>query len=271
MPIRNSGLWTFAMLCVFAGPAAAQNPAAEAPKRTIIPWNQPIALIKLAGPIVWPLLACSVVAITFALERAVALRRRRVLPGSFLKRFRKRLDAGELDRAAAMEYCRSNGSPLAHVCLAAARLWGYPTSEIHKAVGEAGAVQTLGLRQNLRALQSVANISMLIGLFGTVLGVIHAFNNMTELRGVQRGEELSRGISEALLATAFGLAVSIPALALYTYLAIRVERLTVALSEAADEFADRVSAEGLAAAKANNLAASQAASTIPIRDPLLRR
>jgi biopolymer transport protein ExbB len=108
---------------------------------------------------------------------------------------------------------------------------------------------------------------MLVGLMGTVLGVIHAFNNMAELRGLQRGEELSRGISEALLATAFGLAVAIPALALYTYFAVRVERLVVALSDAADEFADRVSAEGLAAAKANNLAAAQAASSIPLRRP----
>jgi biopolymer transport protein ExbB len=79
--------------------------------------------------------------------------------------------------------------------------------------------------------------------------MIHSFNNVSELRGSQRGEELSRGIAEALVATAFGLAVAIPSLALYTFFSTRVERLIVELDDLAGEIADLVSAEGLSAGK----------------------
>jgi biopolymer transport protein ExbB len=233
----------------FAYCAAQEPEAPAAPIRHKVSMSRPVELFLLAGPAAWPLLICSLVTITFGFERLIALRRRRVLAPGFVRKFRRKLEAGEFDRASAIEYCRAHPSPIAAIYLAAVRLWGRPVADVQKAVAEAGGIQVIHLRKNLRILQSVANIATLLGLLGTVFGMIHSFNNVTELRGSQRGEELSRGIAEALVATAFGLAVAIPSLALYTYFSTRVERLVVELDELAGDVADLVSAEGLSSAK----------------------
>jgi biopolymer transport protein ExbB len=240
----------FFLALAAAAPLHAQQPANPKPARPNISFTRPLELVKLTGPIFWPLLACSLITITFGLERFIALRRRRVIPGSFLRKFRKRLEAGEFHRESAMEACRGNGSPIAMIFLAAVRLWGLPTVELQKAVADAGQMQVLQLRRNLRILQAVGNISTLLGLLGTVLGMIHSFNNVTELRGIQRGEELSHGIAEALVATAFGLAVAIPSLCLYTFFSGRVERLVVDMDEQASDLIDFISAEALAGPRA---------------------
>jgi biopolymer transport protein ExbB len=257
-PIRRALRFRLAALLTCAAvwigsPAVAQEtaPGANAPKPSVvrhkISFDKPLELVQLAGPIFWPLLLCSLATITFGFERLIALRYRRVLAPTFARKFKRKWDAAEFDRAAAMEFCRANGSPLAMLYLAAVRLWGRPTAEIQKAVGEAGSIQIIHLRRNLRVLQMIANVATLLGLLGTVLGMIHSFNNVTELRGLQRGEELSRGIAEALVATAMGLAVAIPSLFLYTFFAGRVERLVVEMDERASEVVDLVSAESLAA------------------------
>nr|UXE44370.1 Tol-Pal system protein TolQ [uncultured bacterium] len=231
-------------------PIAAQDAGAPStPIRHKVSLSRPIELFMLAGPIAWPILLCSLATITLGLERMIALRRRRVLSPGFVRKFRRRIEAGELDRTSAVDYCRTVQSPAASMCLAAARLWGRPVADVQKAVAEAGGVQIVHLRKNLRVLQAIANIATLLGLLGTVFGMIHSFNNVSELRGLQRGEELSRGIAEALVATAFGLAVAIPSLALYTFFSTRVERLIVELDDLAGDVADLVSAEGLSAAK----------------------
>jgi biopolymer transport protein ExbB len=251
--------WKIGLVAVFlclAGsvPASGQDSApSDSPKvsrvgkilRQKLTFSQPLELIQSVGPIFWPLLICSIITITFSLERLITLRRRRVVSPSFVRKFHRRWDSGDLDRSSAIEMCRANGSPIAMLYLAAVRLWGRPAHEIQKAVADAGAIQVINLRRNLRILQAVGNIAMLLGLLGTVLGMIHSFNNISELRGSQRGEEMARGIAEALLATAFGLAISIPSLGLYTFFAGRVERLIVELDDLAGDAIDRVCAESM--------------------------
>jgi len=236
---------------VAAFPAVPQDSNAPAtPIRHKVSIGRPVELFLLAGPIAWPILLCSLVTITLGFERLIALRRRRVLAPGFVRKFRRKWDAGEFDRASAVEFCRLHASPIASIYLAAVRLWGRPAADVQKSAAEAGNLQVIHLRKNLRVLQSIANIAVLLGLLGTVLGMIHSFNNVSELRGVQRGEELSRGIAEALVATAFGLAVAIPSSALYTWFSTRVERLVVELDDLAGDVVDLVSAEGLSSAKA---------------------
>ena len=244
--------WTVAALIVSicaVSPLWSQD-APAAPTVTKVSFGRPVELFLRAGWVAWPLLICSLAVITFGFERIIALRRRRVVAPGFIKKFRRKLDAGDFDRASAVDYCRMHPSPISSLYLAAARLWGRPAVELQKAVAEAGNVQVIHLRKNLRVLQAIANIATLLGLLGTVFGMIHSFNNVTELRGVQRGEELSKGIAEALVATAFGLGVAIPALALYTYFSTRVERLIVELDDLAGDAAEMLSAEGFSAAKA---------------------
>lgn len=254
MALRRSKLMLAAALILYGtfAPFAVSQDAGQpaAPERHKVSLSRPVELFILAGPIAWPLLFCSLAVITFGFERLIALRRRRVVSPSFVRKFRRKLDAGDFDRASAIEYCRAHQSPIAAMYLSAVRLWGRPVADVQKAVFEAGGIQVIHLRRNLRIFQAIANIATLLGLLGTVLGMIHSFNNVSELRGVQRGEELSHGIAEALVATAFGLAVALPSLTLYTYFSSRVERLVVELDELAGDVADLVCAEGLSAAKA---------------------
>jgi hypothetical protein len=138
MALRRAFILSAAALMLlgsFAGRCVAQDAATPVdPIRHKVSMSRPIELFLLAGPIAWPLLLCSLATITFGFERLIALRRRRVLAPSFVRKFRRKLEAGEFDRAAAIEFCRAHPSPIAAVYLAAVRLWGRPVADVQKAV-----------------------------------------------------------------------------------------------------------------------------------------
>jgi biopolymer transport protein ExbB len=206
-----------------------------------VDFRDPARVMQLGGPLMWPILVCSVLAITFSLERLVSLRRGRVLPRRFLRDFFFDLDHGQLTESLAAERCRQNGSPAAQVILAAVRRWGRPMAEIEAAINDGGSREVAVLRRNLRGLQGTANIATLLGLLGTVLGMIEAFNAVGLTSGQPRAETLASGIAQALITTAFGLAVAIPSLFLHAYLSSRVERLVYELDHTALAVAERIS------------------------------
>lgn len=215
-------------------------PAAVEP---FVNFRDPAKVMQLGGPLMWPILICSILAITFGLERLVSLRRGRVLPRRFLRDFFFDLDHGQLNRYLATERCRVNGSPAALVILAAVRRWGRPLAEIEASINDGGSREVVTLRRNLRGLQGAANLATLLGLLGTVLGMIDAFNAVGLTTGQPRAETLAGGIAQALITTAFGLAVAIPSLFLHAYLSGRVERLVYELDHTALAVAERISAE----------------------------
>jgi biopolymer transport protein ExbB len=212
-------------------------------KKEVVDLQNPIEVMRVGGALMWPILLCSVVTFTFALERFVMLRRGRVIPNRFLNPFMVDLESGKLTRDSAVERCRSNGSPVALVILSAVRRWGRPMSEIEQAINEGGEREVLSLRRNLRALHGSANLSTLLGLLGTVIGMILAFNQVAVASGQPRAEMLSTGIAQALLTTAFGLAVAIPSLFLHAYFSGRVERLVYEIDQRALLVAERISLE----------------------------
>lgn len=249
------GIALFAGLLVLAdGPVLSRAQAQDlgqasggvlpAEEAVINYWN-PREVLQRGGYVLWPILLCSVVTITFGLERFVKLRRRRVIPKPFVRDFLKRLSDGELTRASAMEVCRANGSPVAKLFLAAVRHWGRSSLEIEQAVREVGNVQISLLKRNLRALQGSGNIATLLGLLGTVVGMIDAFNEVALSDGLGRAEVLANGIAQALLTTAAGLTVAIPSLFLFNFFAGRVERLVHDMDELCDYVVDEISAETL--------------------------
>lgn len=230
--------------------SAAQTPAPE-PQATaqagseeaVISFWDPKQVLQRGGYVMWPIILCSILTITFGLERMVKLRRRRVIPRGFVKDFLKRLGDGELTRASAMDLCRANGSPIAYVFLAAVRHWGRTSLEIEQAVREAGNVQIGLLKRNLRGLQGSGNLATLLGLLGTVVGMIQAFNEVALSQGLGRAEVLANGIAQALLTTAAGLTVAIPSLFLFNFFAGRVERLVHDMDELSTYVVDEISAE----------------------------
>lgn len=243
--------WTIlaAALALSIASANAQNPAnpQQAPAGDAGPainYTDPLKFMQQGGPLMWPILLCSVASITFGLERFVALRRARVIPNGFVRRFFVAIQNGEFDRPTAVAFCKMNPSPTANVFAAAVRLWGRPLPEVNEAVREAGEREAASLRRNLRALNASANISTLLGLLGTVIGMIDAFNTVAISRALGRAELLAHGIAVALLTTAFGLVVAIPSVLMYNFFASRAERLLYEIDAAAADLVDTVANEG---------------------------
>jgi biopolymer transport protein ExbB len=196
-----------------------------------------------------PLAGCSVVLLVFVFERAVSLRRGRVAPRPFIKRFLHQVREGQLDRDGALALCEENGTPVASVFTAAVRKWGRPAVEMEQAVMDAGERIVTGLRRYLRVLSGLHTVTPLVGLFGTVMGIITSFNALATSDALGKAEMLAQGISEALLATAAGLTVAIPALVFYLYFVGKVDQLTVELDAAGQELIGIISSEAIQEAK----------------------
>jgi biopolymer transport protein ExbB len=204
-----------------------------------------LRLFAQANPMLWPLVLCSVVAVGYALERVVALRRERVVPRDFVNRFLERLSAGKLDRDRAAELCRANESPVARVFGQVVSYWGQPAATIRQAIGYDAAGEVADLKRNIRVLNGTATLAPLLGLLGTVVGMIQSFDALGGRVGTARGEALAHGISLALVATAMGLAIAVVSVAAYYYLLNRVDVLVRDLDDNARKAIDLVCAEAV--------------------------
>ncbi|MBN1910783.1 MAG: MotA/TolQ/ExbB proton channel family protein [Pirellulales bacterium] len=226
------------------GPVAASSstPLAEnAPIPTRDLWD----IIRSGGPLMIPLGVCSLLLLAFVFERMIALRQGRIIPKPFVRRIIEQIREGDLDRNQALELCEQNGSPVSEVFGAAVRRWGRPAVEVEQAIIDAGERVTNGLRRYLRVINGVATISPLLGLLGTVVGMIRAFNAIATTSALGRPELLANGISEALLTTAAGLTVAIPALFFYMFFVSRVDRLIIDIDALGQQLVTMISAEEL--------------------------
>jgi biopolymer transport protein ExbB len=212
---------------------------------TPIPIGDVRRIFHDAGPLMYLIALCSFLVVTFFLERMASLRRSRVIPKPFVTRFLKQLKAGDLDREQALELCEENGSPVAQVFAGAVRKWGRPGVEVEQGVIDSGERATNGLRRYLRIFYGVATVGPLLGLMGTVLGMISTFNNLAQAHTEDRMELLSSGIAQALLNTAGGLAVAIPASILYVFFVSKIDRLVIDIDGLAQQVANAISAEEL--------------------------
>lgn len=245
------GLWA-GIPAVFAqnetGPSAAVSPEEAVPpdaQAETIPTKNLWEIIVSGGVLMIPIGVCSVILVMFVLERLISLRRGRVIPKPFVTRFLEQLREGELDREKALKLCEDNGSPVAEVFAGAVRKWGRPAVEVEQAVIDGGERVTNGLRRYLRVLNGVATVTPLLGLLGTVTGMIRAFNTIAAADAMGRPKLLASGISEALLTTAGGLTVAIPALIFYLWFVGRVDRLIIDIDAMAQEVVNMISAEEL--------------------------
>ena len=171
----------------------------------------------------------------FVLERAISLRRGRVIPRPFVKRFLHQVREGKLDRDGALALCQESASPIAEVFAAVVRKWGRPSVELEQTLIDAGDRTSGTLRRYMRLFNAMATISPLMGLLGTVFGMIRLFGDISTAGSMGRTELLAAGISEALLATAAGLLIAIPALCFYLLFVGRVERLLTEIDNLGQE------------------------------------
>ena len=202
-------------------------------------------MVLAGGPLLVPICVCSFVLFVIVFERFASLRRGRILPGPFVKRFLHQIGEGTLDREQALQHCEESSSPVAKVFAAAVWKWGRPAVEVEQAIIDEGERAANVLRKHLRVINGVATVSPLLGLLGTVWGMMQAFDDIATSSAMGRPELLAAGISQALLTTAAGLFVAIPALIFYLFFVGRVDRLTMDIDALGQELVGLISAESL--------------------------
>lgn len=228
-----------------ASAAATEELTAPLVDENPIPTKSLLHVIRDGGPLMLPIALCSFVLLVFVFERAISLRRGRVIPGPFVRKFIEQLRTKQLDRETALELCEKNRSPVSDIFAAAINKWGRPAVEIEQAIIDEGERMTHGLRKYVRLFNGISTISPLLGLLGTVLGMIRAFNAIATADAMGRPELLAAGISQALLTTAAGLSVAIPALIAYLFFVGRVDRLIIEIDTLGQQVVGFISAETL--------------------------
>ncbi len=237
---------------------AAGEPSLQ---ENLVPTTNLLEIMRKGGVLMYPIAACSVIMLAFVLERAISLRHGRVVPKPFVTRFLEQMREGALDRETALNLCEENGSPVSEVFAGAVRKWGRPAVEVEQAIIDSGERVTNGLRRYLRVFNGVTTVTPLLGLLGTVFGMIQAFNAlaMPDPSGRARPQLLAEGIANALLTTAFGLAVAIPALILYLYFVSRVDRLIIEIDALGEQLVPLICAEEMGNRPSKTVAKSRRA------------
>ncbi len=218
---------------------------AAGPPGSPIPTRSLFEMLLAGGPVMIPILLASFLMLLIVFERTISLRRRRVVPRLFVDRFLMQVRENALDRAEALERCEEDSSHVARVFAAAVRKWGKPGVEVEQAVIDEGERIGNLLRRYLRVLNGVSTVSPLLGLLGTVGGMIQAFNVIATSPAMGRAEMLAGGISVALITTASGLLVAIPALVFYLFFVGRVDGLIMEIDRYGQDLVNLISLEAL--------------------------
>ncbi|HGX94013.1 MAG TPA: MotA/TolQ/ExbB proton channel family protein [Candidatus Tenderia sp.] len=171
-----------------------------------------------------PIILCSVVALAISAERAWALQKRRICPTHLLAQIWSWIKKKELNKEKIKQL--QAGSPLGRILAAGLNNRQHERAVMKEVIEEAGRQEVLELERFLNTLGTIAVITPLLGLLGTVIGMIKVFTAIT-LQGVGNAADLSGGISEALITTAAGMAVAIPSLIFYRYYQRKVDELVI--------------------------------------------
>lgn len=198
-----------------------------------------LELVTAGGWLMVIIIASSVIAIAICMERFYTLNPRRISPPHLLASVWKRLKAGDMDASALTELRKA--SPLGRI-LAAGLLNSHHGREVMKeSIEEAAAHVIHDLERYLNTLGTIAAIAPLLGLLGTVVGMIRVFAEIM-VRGTGNASALAGGISEALITTAAGLTVAIPALVMHRYFTGRIDEIVIGLEQEAIKLVDALHA-----------------------------
>ena len=245
-----------AAYCIVA--TAGVAPAASATSISSV-WD-----FALKGGIVMiPIALCSLAALALVVERLLSVRRSKVIPDHFLRELRTLVRTG--DRVRCIEYCRSHPSPIARIGEAGLRNWHRPLEHVEKSIEDAGQREVAHLRKHMRSLSVIASIAPLLGLLGTIFGMIKAFQTVAASgEALGRTELLAEGIYEAMITTAAGLIVAIPTVVMYNFIAARIDRLVLDMDAVCIELLqERDSAPGVTPTPGANNAAPVGAPPSP--------
>lgn len=187
-----------------------------------------LELIKAGGFVMWPILLCSVVSLAIVVERFWSLQTKRITPKNLVSQIWQWAKVGHLDSKRVNDIRVE--SPLGKLLAAGLVNLKHDREVMKESIEEAGRQVTHELERFLNTLGTIAEITPLLGLLGTVIGMIKVFTVITTM-GVGDPSILSEGISEALITTATGLTVAIPTLMFYRYFRGRVDELVLFMEQ----------------------------------------
>jgi len=199
-------------------------------------------LLQRGGPVMWLHLAAALGVTVIFLERLFHLHRAQIRSDDFLKGIYNILRRGNVVEAVSI--CEETPGPVAHVVRAAILQHDEPAGAVRRAVESAGIEELPRLEGRLGLLATIAQIEPLVGLLGTVLGMVEVLVTIQQKAPLVQAGDLAGGLWQALISTAAGLAVAIPAYAAYNFLVSRVESLVLDMEWAAVEIVTFLSGNG---------------------------
>lgn len=192
-------------------------------------------VLEMGGFTLYVLILCSVVSLGILLERCITYHLQSVDRKDFMRRLRTFFETS--DMAAAIGYCQSIKAPVASVVLSALTHSHLDRTFITKATEREIMSETEKLERYTTIVGTIGNIAVYIGLFGTVLGIVRSFHNMSQI-GSGGISIVIGGVAEALICTAAGLSVSIPAVTAYNYFNRKVDGFIVDMEYCSSEITD---------------------------------
>jgi biopolymer transport protein ExbB len=199
-------------------------------------------LLANGGPVIWLILIAAAAAAVVFVERALFCHRSQINSAEFLNGVRTVLKRGNIVEAIAI--CDATAGPVARLVKAAILHREQGRDRVREAVEEAGLTEVPQLEERLNLLATIAQISPLLGLFGTLIGFISIFGQVEQAGLYAHIEQLSHGVWQALICAAAGIAVAIPAHAGYNYLVSRVNKIVLDMERAAAEIVNIVTENG---------------------------
>ena len=229
--------WFFLILAMFvvaftASPALAQDGAGEGAKSMTA-----IEFIKYGGAIGGLIILCSVVAMGMSIERAIGLKRDNVVPPDVLAQLEQLFDEEEYEEA--MTICEGHPCYLTNVIAAGLPKIGTSYENIGDAMQEVGDFEATKIQQSISYINFIVNVSPMLGLLGTVWGMIGAFNTIATSPTPPTPAMLAGGIQQALVTTCMGIFVAVVFSVVYFYYRNKVQRMILEVGAIADELMER--------------------------------
>jgi biopolymer transport protein ExbB len=181
-----------------------------------------IDLLEKGGVVIIPLMLCSVIAVAIFLERLVYFWSVRSDADELISDVKSYLRQSKVVEA--LQTAKRTKGPVGAMAVAGISAYGKSPEEVKERIEAAGALEISKLEKNLPYLETLTTVTPLLGLLGTVVGIIRNFNILSLAQGLASTGELSGGIDEALIATATGLCIAIPTMVIHSYFSARVEK-----------------------------------------------
>jgi len=179
-------------------------------------------MLRSGGILMIPLFICSIIVLAIVIERAISLRKRKVLIPEIISVIENINNPGDIHLA--ISICQKNEGTFSNIVQIGLQNKDLPNNELKELISDQGRQEVRSLQKGLGVIETIAGIAPLLGLLGTVIGMIKVFTVISE-QGLGQTQALSGGISEALITTVVGLSIGIPSLVLYNYFTDKAENL----------------------------------------------